>query len=139
MSVEENKAIMLRLIEEVFNKGNLSVVDECTAADFVHHSSMLELKGPELIKRMVTMLRTAFPDLHMTIDDIVAERDMVVHRFTFQGTFKGKYGEIAPTGKQIKQTAAAFTRFANGKQAEAWQYGDTLSFYRQLGIPIPSQ
>ena len=139
MSAEENKAVMRRLIEEVFNKGNMAVADECTAADFVHHAAELKLKGSELIKQLATTLRTAFTDLHFTIDDIVAEGDMVAHRFTYKGTFKGKYGEIIPTGKQVTQTAAAFTRFANGKQAVAWQYGDSLAFYQQLGIPIPSE
>jgi len=138
MSAEENKAVIRRLIEEAFNKGNMAVVDECTAADFVHHGAALELKGPELIKQLVTILRTAFPDLHFTIDDIVAEGDMVAHRFTYRGTFKGEMSGIAPTGKQFTQTAAAFTRFVGGKQAEAWQYGDSLSFYQQLGVTPPT-
>jgi C-1 hydroxylase len=137
MSAEENKAIMRRIIEEAFNKGNLAVVDEYTAADYIFGDN--ESKGSETVKQTITRQRTAFPDFHQKLDDIVAEGDIVAHRCTMTGTFNGKLGEIPPTGKQFTIQLAGFTRFANGKQVQGWIYIDTLSFYKQLGIPIPSQ
>jgi len=139
MSTEENKAVVRRLIEEAYNKGNLAVVDECTAVDFVFHGAAQELKGPEGAKQLITTLRTAFPDIHMTIDDIVAEGDIVAHRFTYHGTFTGELSGIAPTGKQFKITMAGFTRLAGGKQVEGWAYGDSSALYQQLGVTPPSQ
>ena len=138
MSTEKNKAIMRRIVEEAFNKGNLAVVDECTAAGYVLHTTP-ETKGPEGFKQMVTMLRTAFPDMHQTIEDMVAEGDKVAHSVTWRGTFKGEYMGIAPTGKKFTVALAGFTRFAGGKQVEGWIYADALTFYQQLGIPIPAQ
>jgi len=139
MSVEENKAVVRRLIEEAYNKGNLAVIDEYTSADFIFRSGQQEAKGPEAIMQLVTTLRSAFPDIHMTIDDIVAEGDMVAHRFTYQGTFTGELAGIAPTGKQFKITMAGFTRFAGGKQVEGWAYGDSSTLYQQLGVSPPGQ
>jgi len=138
MSAKENKAVVRRLIEEAYNKGNMAVVDECTSADFVLHTTP-EYKGPEGVKQFVTALRTAFPDFHQTIEEMVAEGDMVAHRFTMTGTFKGKFGDIKPTGKRFTVTMAGFTRFARGKQIEGWAYGDSSTMYQQLGIPIPNQ
>jgi len=138
MSAEKNKAIMRRIVEEAFNKGNLAVVDECTAADYVLHTTP-ETKGPEGVKQFVTMIRKAFPDTHQTIEDMVAEGDMVAHRYTWTGTFKGEMMGIAPTGKKLTITMAGFTRFAGGKQVEGWAYGDMLAFYQQLGIKPPAQ
>lgn len=138
MSAEENKAIMRRITEEVFNKGNLAVVDECTAADYVFRSGGQEYKGLEGVKQMITSMRTAFPDFHVTIEDMVAEGDKVAHRYTWRGTHKGEFMGIAPTGKQVTITAAGFTRFAGGKQVEAWTYGDSSTIYQQLGVSPPS-
>ena len=137
MSAEENKAIMRRIIEKGFNKGNLAVVDEYTAADYIFGSN--EPKGPEIVKQSITRQRTAFPDFHQKLDEIVAEGDVVAHRCTITGTFKGKLGEIPPTGKQFTVQLAGFTRFANGKQVQGWIFIDTLDYYRQLGISPPGQ
>ena len=139
MSVEENKANIIRLGEEVFNKGNLGVLNELIAPNYIHMTGGQEIKGIEGFKQLVAMMRTAFPDLRATIDDMVAEGDMVAIRFTIRGTFKGEYMGIAPTGKQFTFTEAVFHRMEGGKQVEAWSYADTLSFYRQLGISPPGQ
>jgi predicted ester cyclase len=137
MSVKENKAIMRYIIEEAFNKGNLAVVDEYTAPDYIFGNN--ESKGSEIIKQTITRQRIAFPDFHQRLDDIVAEGDIVAHRCTMTGTFNGKLGEIPPTGKQFTIQLAGFTRFANGKQVQGWIYVDTLALYRQLGISLPVQ
>ena len=137
---EENKAAIRRLGVEVFNKGNLAVIDELIATNYVAHGpGGQEFKGPEGVKQLVTVLRTAFPDIHTKIDDMVAEGDMVAIRFTYQGTFKGEYMGMAPTGKQFTFTEAVFHRMEGGRQVEVWSYFDQLSFYQQLGVSPPSQ
>jgi len=136
MSVEQNKAAIRRNRAEVANKGNLSIIPELVAPNYILHS-IPEVKGPEGFKQNVITIRTALPDLHVTIDNIVAEGDMVAAFCTDQGTFKGKYGDIAPTGKKIKLATVTLSRFKDGKEVEAWQYGDMLAFYRQAGVPIP--
>ncbi len=99
MSVEENKAKQRRVWEEIFNKGDLSVVPELFAPNYVYHGPVgMEYKGPEGFKQIVTMFRTAFPDMRVTTEDMVAEGDMVVSRWTGRGTHKGDYMGIAPTG-----------------------------------------
>ena len=140
MSVEENKATLRsQHVEELFNKGNLSVADEIISADYVcHHPSGIEFKGPEGVKQLVAMARNAFPDLHFTIDDMVAEGDKVAVRYTYTGTHKGEYMGIAPTGKQVTMTAANFYRFEGGKEVEDLPYSDSLALYQQLGVSPPT-
>ena len=141
MSAEENKAILrYKHIDELFNKGNLSIADEIISPDYVYygHGGLEEDKGIEGVKRLVTMFRTAFPDGHFTIDDMVAEGDKVVVRYTVTGTHKGEYMGIAPTGKKINMKSAIFYRFAGGKQVEAWHISDRLGMMQQLGVVPPT-
>ena len=138
MSVEENKANVRRLNDEVWNRGNLAVVDELIAPDYVFHGPETEIKGPEGLKQYIAAMRTAFPDLHMTIEGMVAEGDMVAARYTAWGTFKGEFMGTAPTGKQMTLPNAAFARFKGGKQVEVWPYMDALTFYKQMGIAPPA-
>jgi steroid delta-isomerase-like uncharacterized protein len=139
MSVEKNKAAVHRRVEELWNKGNLSVADELVTHDWVmYEPNGIEIRGPEGFKQLVTVIRTALPDLHFTIDDMVGEGDIVVYRFTMRGTFKGPLMGIAPTGKQINFKEAHFIRFSDGKEVEALAFGDMLTWYQQLGIPVPT-
>jgi predicted ester cyclase len=138
MSVEKNKANTRRLSEEVFSKGNLAIIPELIAPNYVFHTTP-EYKGLEGVKQFITAMRTAFPDYRETINNMVAEGDMVAVFYTLQGTFKGEYGGIAPTGKKFSIPSAILSRFEGGKQVEAWSYLDYLTFYQQLGIPIPAQ
>ncbi|MBA7605032.1 Aklanonic acid methyl ester cyclase DnrD [subsurface metagenome] len=138
MSAEENKAVLHRLAEEIFNKGNISVVDEIIAPDYVFHGPVgMEYKGPEGFKQMVTMYRNAFPDLHMTVEDMVAEGDKVAQRITIRGTHKGELMGIAPTGKQVTDTGIIIVRFAGGKEVEAWGITDLLGMMQQMGVAPP--
>jgi steroid delta-isomerase-like uncharacterized protein len=135
---EKNKNILLRQhVEELFNKGNLAVADEIISPEYVYHGPTGEIKGPEGIKQLVSAWRTAFPDGHYTIDDMVAEGDTVAVRYTMTGTLKGEFMGIAPTGKKANLTSAIFYRFKGGKEVEAISFSDSLTMYRQLGIPIP--
>ena len=139
MSAEENKAMYRRLIEEAFNKGNVAVLDEIIASNFIAHTPFGELKGQEGAKQAITGMHAAFPDIHYAIEDIVAEGDTVAAQVRLQGTFKGAFIDMAPTGKQLNIIDAYFVRFDGGKAVEQTGYMDTLAFYQQLGIPIPAQ
>jgi steroid delta-isomerase-like uncharacterized protein len=140
MSAEENKAKQRRVWEEVFNKGNLEIIPELFAPNYEFHTPLaLEAKGPEGFKQMSTMLHTALPDLHCTIDDMFAEEDKVACRVTLTGTYKGELMGMPPTGNKVSIEAFLITHWADGKEVEAWDSLDTLSFYQQLGVPIPSQ
>ena len=136
MSTEQNKAAVRRLNEAV-NKGNFDIAPELFAADFIFHTTP-EAKGPEGFKQTMTVMKTAFPDYHETIENMVAEGDMVAVFYTLKGTFTGKFGDTAPTGKKFSLPAVVLARFKNGKQVEAWPYMDSLSWYQQMGVPIPS-
>jgi steroid delta-isomerase-like uncharacterized protein len=137
MSVKENIENVRRLNDEVFNKGNLALIDELMAPDYVFHITP-EVKGPEGVKKYIADFRTAFPDLHITIEDMVAEGDMMAIRYTMRGTFKGEMMGIAPTGKKMELPNASFARFKDGKQVEVWPYLDSLTWYQQLGISPPA-
>ncbi len=136
MTVEENKAIVRRW-GEAFNKKDLAAVDEIFAAKYDGHTPGAELNSPESVKELLTVLFTAFPDLHMTVEDLIAEGDKVVIRFTSTGTHQGEYLGIAPTGKQVTGTGIAIYRIVGGKVVEEWAERDTLGMMQQLGV-IPS-
>jgi len=135
---EENKALARRNIEEAFNQGNLDVIDEIFATDFVEHDPAgPDIQGPEGLKQYFSMTRTAFPDCKITLDDQFAEGDKVVNRFTFTGTHKGEFMGIPPSGVQVTITAIAIDRFAEGKMVEAWCNRDVLGMLQQLGVIPP--
>ena len=133
-TLEENKTIVRRVIEEIVNKGNLDLADEVLATNYIYHFPTHDIHGPEGFKEFVGMMRGVFPDLHVTIDDIMAEGDMVAVRVTMRGTFKGEFMGNAPTGKQLAFQEAVFVRFENGREVEATAYGNMLAFNEQLGI-----
>jgi len=137
MSTEENKAMIRRVIEEVLNKANMAVVDEVMAPNYVYHHPQQEVKGPEGFKQFVTMFRAAFPDLHVTINDMFAEGDTVACLFTITGTHQGDLMGIPPTGKKMKIAEAIFIRFAGGKEVEATPILDQLDMMQQLGVIPP--
>ena len=139
MSVEENKACIRLIAEEVFNKGNLEVIDKHVATNWVYIGPIGEYRGTEGFKQMVTLVRTMFPDFHFTVDDIIGEGDKLAVRYIWTGTFKGKFGDIEPTGNQVKMQSAYFYRFEGGKEAEVIPFADTLSLYQQMGISPPGQ
>lgn len=135
---EENKARTRRFYEEVWNKGNLAIVDELCATNFVNHNpGPGEAPGPEGLKQIATMIRTAFPDMHMTVDDMIAEGDKVVSRVTVNATHRGEFMGIPPTGKQITVTGIDIVRIVGGKAVERWGNYDDLGMMQQLGVIPP--
>lgn len=134
----ENKAQFRRTYEELLNGGELSVADELVAPDFVNHEAPPgKDRGPESMRGLATMLRTAFPDLHFTIEDLVAEGDTVAGRLTMSGTHEGPLMEMAPTGRSVRQDHMHIVRFRDGKALEHWGVRDDLSMMQQLGA-MPS-
>ena len=139
MSLEENKAIELRFFEEVVNKGNLAVIDEIVAANFVQPDATPgTTPDREGLKQFFAMAHSAFPDFHSTLEDMFAEGDKVVQRFTARGTHKGEWMGIASTGKQMTASGIAIHRITGGKIVEGWTSMDMLGVMVQLGVvPAP--
>jgi len=138
MSIEDHKALIRRFYEEVWNKGNLDAADTIFADDYVRHDLRPgnPLPGPAGQKKIAADFRAAFPDLHMTIDVIVAEGDIIAARWTTEGTNTGQWGSIPPTGKRAKFSGVNIFRIANGKVVEIWNHRDDLGVMQQLGAPI---
>jgi len=140
VSTSKNKNNIRRHVEEIWNKGNLDLIPELIAPNYVAHPlSGDDVKGTEGFKQMVVTQRTAVPDLRFTIDNMVAEGDIVAARYTATGTFTGELQGFKPTGKKGTIKTAIFHRFEKGKQVEAWTFSDTLTQYRQYGIPLPKE
>ena len=139
MSSDADKAVVLRLFEEVINKRQFDVLDEVVATDFVLHSALLgEVHGGASYKQSVLGLLDACPDLHATVADVIAgERDVVVTRLTYRGTDTGGFvrGHSA-TGRPFEFGAIYIWRLANGKLVELWQEADRVRLLQQLGLPI---
>ena len=130
---EQNKAQVRRVIEEIYNRGDLDVVDEVAASDLIIHASSQDIHGREGAKRYVAALRAGFPDIRFTIEDQIAEGDMVVTRWTARGTHTGAFQGIAPTGREIRIAGADIDRIVGGKTVECWAHVDELGLMQQLG------
>ena len=142
MSTEENKATVRRYFEEVLNQGNLALVDELNAPNWVYHDPVVpDVRTLEDYTQWFTAIRSAFPDFHVTIEDMIAEGDQVVVRYTWRGTNTGDFVTPMPilaTGKQVTITGISTVRFAGGKGVEVWNQSDSLGLFQQLGlIPAP--
>jgi steroid delta-isomerase-like uncharacterized protein len=133
---EGNKFVIRRSFEELWNKGNLSVADELFTPNYAHHdpSTPDVGRGPESEKKRATLYRTAFPDLRLTIEDIIAEGETVMACWSCRGTHKGDLSGIAPTGKQVTISGVSIARFTGGKMAEGWVNWDALGLMQQLGV-----
>jgi predicted ester cyclase len=131
---EANKALVRRYMEQVWNAGNLNVLDELDSPNLKRYmsaaSAPIDVAGQ---KQRIVGLRTVFPDIHMTIDDMIAEGDRVTVRMTVRGTQKVAFMGIPPTGKQGVVTAIDIIRIENGKFVEHWGGPDTMDMVQQLG------
>ena len=136
MSIEENKAIIRRWLEEGWTNGNLSVADELIDPDFIAHvaGGQAVPSGPDGVRQIVTAWRTGFPDGRMVIDDLIGVADKVVIRMTWRGTHQGDFYGIAPTNRQVSVTSIGIDRVVNGKIVEGWGEVDVLGMYQQLGV-----
>jgi steroid delta-isomerase-like uncharacterized protein len=132
---DANVALVRKAIDEVASQGRFDLLDEIGSADFTRHdlSGGPDIVGLDAIKRFLTGQRTAFPDLTLTIDEIVAEGDRVVARYTARGTHQGKLAGADPTGKLVTWHGINIYRIEDGRLAETWQLADTLGILRQVG------
>jgi steroid delta-isomerase-like uncharacterized protein len=138
VTLAQNKAIVRRVLDEVWSQGQLAVVDELYAADFVSHQhshpvAPQDLRGREALKAFVREFREAFPDFSDSIEDQVAEGDQVVTRFTSVGTQRGPLMGLAPTHKQVRWVGISIDRIVGGQIAENWVSWDMLGMLQQLG------
>ena len=126
---EENKAIVRRQEEELFTQGNLDAADEVYAPDYVGHdpSNPEDVRGLQAAKQAASDYRRAFPDLRVSVEDLVAEGDRVVARVTMRGTHQGDFQGLAPTGKEVQVRAIEIFRISNGKIIEHWGHADDLT------------
>jgi steroid delta-isomerase-like uncharacterized protein len=137
---EENKAVARREVEEIFAQGNLDAAEEIYAPDVVGHDPASgEIRGIEGAKQFAAKFRQAFPDLQPTIEDMVAEGDKVVIRYTARGTHQGETEDFGPpTGNRVEIAGISILRFAEGKIGEEWVNYDALGLMQQLGL-VPQQ
>ena len=131
---ENGKAIARRFTEDLWDKGALSVADEIIAPDFIDHDPVSgQSPGLEGYKEMVGAFRAAFPDLRVRNEDVIAEGDKVVARWTAHGTHGGVLMNIPPTGKQVTLKGIDVLRIERGKIVERWGEFDALGMLHQLG------
>jgi steroid delta-isomerase-like uncharacterized protein len=135
MSAEENKAIVERFWK-VWEEGNIDLVDELLAADHVNHNPATpdQPAGAEGVREVVTMFRSAMPDLKVVIEDMIAEGDKVVVRYTLEGTHEGELFGVPPTGRRLSIKSIAVERVSEGKLREHWRITDSLDMMQQLGV-----
>jgi steroid delta-isomerase-like uncharacterized protein len=135
---EANKTVSRRLIEEALNQGNYDVIEELIAPTSVNHDPATgDTTGLDGAREVIEGYRSAFPDLTITIEDQLAERDLVATRWTAKGTHKGELMGVAATGKQATVTGLTIDKIEDGKIVESWTNWDTLGMLRQLGV-IPA-
>jgi steroid delta-isomerase-like uncharacterized protein len=135
MTTEANKALVLRYIR-LYSTGDLSIADEILAPDFVDHTHPDHAPGPQAVKDEVAGFRAAFSDAYVTVEQMIAEDDIVAFRFTMHGTHQNPYFVFPPTGKQVVLTGMDFIRIVDGKMVELWSSQDTLTWAQQLGVKV---
>ena len=133
MSIEHNKALVTRFVEEFWNRGNLTVADELMAADAAIHMPTGESVSPAGLKAFAEAWRGAFPDWHATYEELVAEGDTVAERWTGRGTHRGALQGIAATGASVEVPGSVFYRIVGARIVEFRGQLDMLGLMRQLG------
>jgi steroid delta-isomerase-like uncharacterized protein len=144
MATEDNKAKLQRIYEECFNQGNMATADALVAPDSRDISPGIPpgipTTGPDGLKGIVSLLRSAFPDLRVTIDEMIAEGDMVVARTTFTGTHRGNFQGIPPTGQRVSFGSVDIVHVRGGQFVSHYGLQDGLGLLQQVsGISALSQ
>jgi steroid delta-isomerase-like uncharacterized protein len=139
MSVDENKALARRAWDEIFNQRNLDFFDAVSVADAIWHEPEREYQGTEELKQVSAGFLEAFPDLNVTVEDVLAEGEQVAVRWTQRGTHQGEMERLGPpTGRSFELEGITIHRFEGDKIAETWERYDNLSLLQQLGL-VPEQ
>jgi steroid delta-isomerase-like uncharacterized protein len=132
------KAVYKRMIDEAFNAGNLEVVDEVVAPNYVLHGAPPDMpQGPDAIRATVKAFRTAFPDLKIELEELVSEGDKVSARSVMRGTHNGPLFGIPPTHKKVAVDGLTMVTVRDGRVQESWVKNDTLQLFQQLGVDPP--
>lgn len=133
----ENKALVRRWFEEVWNQGNASAIEEMLATEGIVHGLGPDSRGPAGFKPFHAAYRTAFPDVTITIEEIIGEGDIVAVRWNATGTYRGEGLGAAAKGKAVRFGGMAFARVEGGKLVEGWNTFDQLGMFQQLGAISP--
>jgi predicted ester cyclase len=135
---EQNKSLIHRFFEDGINQNKWDVFDEIIAPSYVNYNLPAPAPGPEGLRQVVGMFKAGFPDLHTTVEAVIAEDDKVATRGYITGTHQGPFMNIPSTGKSIRVTYTDIWRIENGKAVENWVQMDMLGLMQQLGvIPTP--
>jgi len=138
-TAKDNKAIYREFIETLFNEGRLERLEQLVDPGYVFHDAPPGTPaGPEAIRQVVTIFRSAFPDLKITLEDQIAEGDKVCSRATTRGTHRGAIFGIAPTGRAIAFSGLTLVRVVNGRIAESWVKNDVAGLMHQLRAGSPA-
>ena len=129
-----NEITMRRFVEQVINNGDFPVLDEVIHPNYVYRSPDQVIQGPEALRDLFTAYRTAFPDLHIEIEDLVSADNKTVISFTLSGTHEGDLMGMPATGRQVKVSGMTLSHFENGKIVEEWELLDQLTLFQQIGI-----
>ena len=131
--------ITKKVWEEIWNQGKMELVDEIFSPDIIRHDpNRTELHGIEATKNFIRKMRESFPDLHITLDDVIAENNKVVTRYHFNGTHLGGALGFPATKRKVSYTGIVIFRFDDGKIVEQWTEADLLTLFQQLGVNSPS-
>ena len=138
MSTEDHKQLVRRFYGEAWDKGNVDVVDEVFAPDYVRHDlrATRAAPGPEGQKQIARAFRSAFPDLSFEAEIVIAEGDYVAARWTARGTHSGPWGDVEATGRSVSFSGVNIFRFQHGRVAEIWNHRDDLGLQEQLGAAV---
>ena len=136
MPNRDNKAVYRQFIEEVVNRGNFALADELLADEIIEYEVLPEGLPPngDGIRQLFKLLRHAFPDLRITIEDLLNDGDKVIARVTLRGTHQAEFLGIAATGRRVEYEAIDISRVVDGRIAEHWGIPNYLTLFKQLGI-----
>ena len=132
-TTEENKVVYRRFIQEIFNEGRLERLNDLVSPSYTLRDAPPGTQsGPEAIRQIVLMFREGFPDLHITLEELVAEGKLVAARSTFRGTHHGTIFGLKPTGKKVSMPGLTMVHIVEGKLVESWVRNDVMGLMRQL-------
>lgn len=139
MSTDQNKAVYRRFLEQGFNQGRLDVVDEVLSPSYVNRDAPPgSPAGPEGVKQIINTFRAAFPDLQITIEELVAEGDKVCARSTMRGTHRGVLFGVAPTGRAVAMAGLTMVTVVDGRLVESYVRNDVAGLMSQIAAGAPA-
>jgi steroid delta-isomerase-like uncharacterized protein len=137
MTLTDTTALVQRILEQAFNHGDLSAIDDGFTPDALIHDPGLELHGPGELRRGLEGLRQVFPDFHFTVLDTLAQDDKVAVRYRGEGTHRAEFLGVPATGRRVDYTGIVWVRLEEDRIAEFWAQPDQLGVLKQLGASVP--